>query len=176
MAISSSRSSMHLTSVLRPTPRGSKPTRSNRPRNAGSANQCPIHSSISMPDPPGPPGLRTNIPIRGSTAARILATATSMVGPLGEAWSIGTTSVAHSWPPHSSHSSGAGSNGSRRVSPVRLMEPTPSSTRQAPPTATSRRTTTTNRRITRGLIRPELPRSSRPSLPEAMPRLLQRLR
>ena len=48
---------------LPPTPRGSKPTRSNRAsRAAGNSLRAP--SAYCTPDAPGPPGLMTSAPIR----------------------------------------------------------------------------------------------------------------
>jgi hypothetical protein len=62
--ISSLRSSgMHSTGVERPTPRGSKPIRSNRcSTSGGSVRARPI--AASAPEAPGPPGLTIREPMR----------------------------------------------------------------------------------------------------------------
>ena len=84
------------TAVLAPTPRGSKPTRSNV-RRSRRARRRAADERNSIPDPPGPPGLNTSEPIRSSgSAAGTRASAMSIVAPSGSSWSSGTSSVAHS--------------------------------------------------------------------------------
>ena len=58
-----SRSSMQRTGLLELTPRGSKPTRSNRSRMALRELLAPSRTK-STPEPPGPPGLTISEPIR----------------------------------------------------------------------------------------------------------------
>ena len=96
---SPSSESSHWIGLLRPTPRGSKPTRSNRSRSAaGMVDAIPVRKDT--PGAPGPPGLNTSEPMRWrGSRARFRITARSMVGPAGAAGSSGTVSVPHWNPP-----------------------------------------------------------------------------
>ena len=72
--------------VLRLTPRGSNPTRSNRARTSSVKRKGPAKSVKSTPEPPGPPGFRNSEPIRaaGLVAGR-RTSASEIVAPFG--WS-----------------------------------------------------------------------------------------
>ena len=59
-----SMSASQRTGVLRPTPRGSKPTMSKRSRMAAGKIVVASCRTKSTPDPPGPPGLVTSEPMR----------------------------------------------------------------------------------------------------------------
>jgi hypothetical protein len=85
--------------ALRRTPRGSKPTRSNRSRMPCGSWAAP-NRTTSAPAPPGPLGLRTNGPSRlaGSAARWWRANARLILAPSGCPQSSGTSSVAHSAP------------------------------------------------------------------------------
>ena len=54
---------MHSTGADSPTPRGSKPTTSNR-FSTSVGRLSPSPTAASAPEPPGPPGLTTSEPIR----------------------------------------------------------------------------------------------------------------
>src|SRR4029079_1381412 len=96
---SPSSESSHRIGLLRPTPRGSKLTRSNRSRSvAGTVDAIPVRKDT--PGAPGPPGLNTSEPMRcRGSRARCRITARSMVGPAGAAGASGTGSVPHWNPP-----------------------------------------------------------------------------
>ena len=76
-------SEMHSTGVERPTPRGSKPTMSNRcSTSRGRVRARPI--AASAPEAPGPPGLTTSEPIRSVCPAITTRTRNSgRVAPSG---------------------------------------------------------------------------------------------
>jgi hypothetical protein len=81
-----SRLSKQRSGVLRMIPRGSKPTRSYRARTSGENKNGPAPRTMSIPDPPGPPGLRNTEPRRrdGSVAGS-RANLSLIVAPWG--WS-----------------------------------------------------------------------------------------
>src|SRR3569833_4263183 len=89
------RAASHLTGGLPLVPRGSKLTRSKRAATAAGTGLA--FTRLRTPELPGPPGMRTRVPIRlaGSVALR-RATATSMWSPPGRDQSTGTDSEAHS--------------------------------------------------------------------------------
>ena len=78
---------------------GRTETRSNRSVNS-LGNVVATAGRNSTPDPPGPPGLRTRLPIRSSSdpVERTRATANSIESPSGSAGSSGTARVPHSIP------------------------------------------------------------------------------
>ncbi|CAM5632001.1 hypothetical protein SALBM217S_00418 [Streptomyces griseoloalbus] len=92
-------SSSQVTGALRPTPRGSKLTRSYRVRRV--AYSWPNAGSVVTPEPPGPPKLKISEPIRSLPGPldRTRIRARPMVSPSGSSQSSGAFSVAHShWP------------------------------------------------------------------------------
>ncbi len=75
---------MQLSGWLRPMPRGSKPTMSNRSRIASGNSSTARPIAASTPEPPGPPGLMTNEPNRlCCVAARTRSTVMLIVLPVG---------------------------------------------------------------------------------------------
>ena len=71
------------TGLLRPTPRGSNETMSNRSSSPGERTDSSLARS-SIPELPGPPGLITSEPIRSvGISAGCRATAICRVGPSG---------------------------------------------------------------------------------------------
>jgi len=73
----------HSAGVDDPTPRGSKPTRSNRSRtDAGMLSTIPAAASI--PDSPGPPGLTISDPIFAPVAGKRISARVAS-GPSGSA-------------------------------------------------------------------------------------------
>ena len=69
---------------LPPTPRGSKPTMSNRFSTSWVNSPERAPSAYSTPDPPGPPGLITSAPTRlAGSAAGSLTTGSENLGPAG---------------------------------------------------------------------------------------------
>src|SRR5205085_4568783 len=100
----------HGNSVLAATPRGSKPTMSNRARRSDDRSMPP--ATNSRPEPPGPPGSTSSEPIRspGRRAGSSLSDS-SIVRPVGLVYSSGTRRVAHfSRPPQLSQVIGSGTN------------------------------------------------------------------
>jgi hypothetical protein len=79
----STRSCEQSTGELRPTPRGSIPTMSNRLPTSGPKNDVAPNVK-STAEPPGPPGLTSSAPIRraGSVALR-RAMVSTVVAPCG---------------------------------------------------------------------------------------------
>src|SRR5687767_5611022 len=86
----------HRNILLRRTPRGSKPTMSNRLRTSGVKQKGAAKHTKSPPDPPGPHGFVHNDPCdRAGPAARRRTIAIEIWAPFGSSWSSGTPTLAH---------------------------------------------------------------------------------
>jgi hypothetical protein len=74
----------HRRAELRITPRGSNPTMSNRARTSALNRIGAAKSTMSKPEPPGPPGLTNSDPIRrAGSLAGSRSTAIEIVPPSG---------------------------------------------------------------------------------------------
>ena len=93
---SRSASAVQRTGAERPTPLGSKPTRSNRRVTSTGMAEASC-TAVSTPEAPGPPGLTTTEPIRSAARWAVECTRTSEMSNVLPSLGTAPVAVAQSW-------------------------------------------------------------------------------